>query len=175
MEVEELKGGKKQLVISEIPYTMIGSGISKFLNDVASLVETKKTTDIVDISNQSSKEGIRIVLELKRGADVENLKNMLYKKTRLEDTFGVNMLAVADGRPETLGLKKIIEHHVDFQFELATRKYQTLLTKEREKSEVQEGLIKACDVIDLVIEILRGSKSVKDARACLVNGRDGQH
>ena len=170
VEVEDLKGGKKQLVISEIPYTMIGTGISKFLNDVANLVETKKTTDIVDISNQSSKEGIRIVLELKKGADVENLKNMLYKKTRLEDTFGVNMLAVADGRPETLGLKKIIEHHVDFQFELATRKYQTLLAKEKEKSEVQEGLIKACDVIDLIIEILRGSKSVKDARACLVHG-----
>lgn len=170
VEVEDLKGGKKQLVISEIPYTMIGTGISKFLNDVANLVESKKTTDIVDISNQSSKEGIRIVLELKKGVDVENLKNMLYKKTRLEDTFGVNMLAVADGRPETLGLKKIIEHHVDFQFELATRKYQTLLAKEKEKSEVQEGLIKACDVIDLIIEILRGSKSVKDARACLVNG-----
>lgn len=170
VEVEDLKVGKKQLVISEIPYTMIGTGISKFLNDVANLVESKKTTDIVDISNQSSKEGIRIVLELKKGADVENLKNMLYKKTRLEDTFGVNMLAVADGRPETLGLKKIIEHHVDFQFELATRKYQTLLAKEKEKSEVQEGLIKACDVIDLIIEILRGSKSVKDARACLVNG-----
>ncbi len=170
VEIEELKGGKKQLVISEIPYTMIGTGIGKFLNDVANLVETKKTTDIVDISNQSSKEGIRIVLELKRGADAENLKNMLYKKTRLEDTFGVNMLAVADGRPETLGLKKIIEHHVDFQFELSTRKYKTLLAKEQEKSEVQEGLIKACDVIDLIIEILRGSKSVKDARACLVNG-----
>ena len=170
VEIEDLKGGKKQLVISEIPYTMIGTGISKFLNDVANLVETKKTTDIADISNQSSKEGIRIVLELKKGADVENLKNMLYKKTRLEDTFGVNMLAVADGRPETLGLKKIIEHHVDFQFELATRKYQTLLAKEKEKSEVQEGLIKACDVIDLIIEILRGSKSVKDARACLVHG-----
>ena len=170
VEVEELKGGKKQLVITEIPYTMIGSGIGKFLNDVAALVESKKTTDIVDISNQSSKEGIRIVLELKRGADVENLKNMLYKKTRLEDTFGVNMLAVADGRPETLGLKAIIEHHVDFQFELATRKYKTLLAKEEERREVQEGLIKACDVIDLIIEILRGSKSVKDARACLVNG-----
>lgn len=170
VEVEDLKGGKKQLVISEIPYTMIGTGISKFLNDVAGLVESKKTTDIVDISNQSSKEGIRIVLELKKGADVENIKNMLYKKTRLEDTFGVNMLAVADGRPETLGLKKIIEYHVDFQFELATRKYQTLLAKEKEKSEVQEGLIKACDVIDLIIEILRGSSSVKDARECLVNG-----
>lgn len=170
VEVEELKNGKKQLVISEIPYTMIGAGIGKFLNDVAALVETKKTTDIVDISNQSSKEGIRIVLELKRGADVENLKNMLYKKTRLEDTFGVNMLAVADGRPETLGLKSIIEHHVDFQFELMTRKYNTLLSKELEKKEVQEGLINACDVIDLIIEILRGSTSVKDARACLVHG-----
>ena len=170
VEVEELKGGKKQLVITEIPYTMIGSGIGKFLNDVANLVETKKTTDIVDISNQSSKEGIRIVLELKKGADVENLKNMLYKKTRLEDTFGVNMLAVANGRPETLGLKEIIEHHVDFQFELMTRKYKTLLAKELEKKEIQEGLIKACDVIDLIIEILRGSKSVKDARECLVNG-----
>ena len=170
VETEELKGGKKQLVITEIPYTMIGSGIGKFLNDVAGLVESKKTTDIVDISNQSSKEGIRIVLELKKGADVENLKNMLYKKTRLEDTFGVNMLAVANGRPETLGLKAIIEHHVDFQFELATRKYKTLLAKELERKEVQEGLIKACDVIDLIIEILRGSKSVKDARNCLVNG-----
>lgn len=170
VEIEELKGGKKQLVISEIPYTMIGTGIGKFLNDVAGLVETKKTTDIVDISNQSSKEGIRIVIELKKGADAENIRNMLYKKTRLEDTFGVNMLAVADGRPETLGLKKIIEYHVDFQFELATRKYQTLLAKEQEKSEVQEGLIKACDVIDLIIEILRGSNSVKDAKACLVNG-----
>ena len=88
VDVEEVKGGKKRLVISEIPYTMIGSGIGKFLNDVANLIETKKTNDIVDISNQSSKEGIRIVLELKKDADIENLKNMLYKKTKLEDTFG---------------------------------------------------------------------------------------
>ena len=170
VEVEEMKGGKKRLVITEIPYTMIGAGIGKFLNDVCALVETKKTNDIVDISNMSSKEGIRIVIELKKGADVENLTNMLYKKTRLEDTFGVNMLAVADGRPETMGLKKIIEHHVDFQFELATRKYKTLLAKERDKKEIQEGLIKACDVIDLIIEILRGSQSVADARACLTQG-----
>ena len=170
VEVEEMKGGKKRLVITEIPYTMIGAGIGKFLNDVCALVETKKTNDIVDISNMSSKEGIRIVIELKKGADVENLTNMLYKKTRLEDTFGANMLAVADGRPETMGLKKIIEHHVDFQFELATRKYKTLLAKERDRKEIQEGLIKACDVIDLIIEILRGSQSVADARACLTQG-----
>ena len=170
VDTEEMKGGKKRLVITEIPYTMIGAGIGKFLNDVCNLVENKKTSDIVDISNQSSKEGIRIVIELKRGADVENLTNMLYKKTRLEDTFGVNMLAVAGGRPETMGLRKIIEHHVDFQFELATRKYQTLLSKELDKKEIQEGLIKACDVIDLIIEILRGSKNVKDAKACLTKG-----
>ena len=133
VDVEEMKGGKKKIVISEIPYTMIGAGIGKFLNDVCNLVETKKTNDIVDISNQSSKAGIRIVLELRKNADTENLINMLYKKTRLEDTFGVNMLAVVDGRPETLGLKKIIEHHIDFQFEVNTRKYQTLLKKEQNK------------------------------------------
>ncbi len=170
VEVEKGKNGKNLLVITEIPYTMVGANIGKFLNDVASLVETKKTTDIVDISNQSSKEGIRIVLELKKGADVENLKNMLYKKTRLEDTFGVNMLAVAEGRPETLGLKQIIEHHVDFQFDVATRKYQNLLKKEQENREVQEGLIKACDVIDLIIEILRGSKSREQVKNCLIKG-----
>ena len=170
VEVEKGKGGKDRLVITEIPYTMIGANIGKFLNDIYSLVEAKKTSDIVDITNQSSKEGIRIVLELKKGADVENLKNLLYKKTKLEDTFGVNMLAVADGKPETMGIVPIIRHHVNFQYELATRKYQTLLAKERDKKEIQEGLIKATDVIDLIIEILRGSKNVKDARACLTDG-----
>lgn len=170
VETEKGKNGRTLLVISEIPYPMIGANIGKFLNDVAALVETKKTTDILDISNQSSKEGIRIVLELKKGADVENLTNMLYKKTRLEDTFGVNMLAVADQRPETLGLRQIIEHHVDFQFEVATRKYTSLLNKERENREIQEGLIRACDVIDLIIEILRGSKSREQVKNCLVNG-----
>ena len=170
VETVKLKGGRQQLVITEIPYTMIGANIGKFLNDIASLVESKKTTDIVDISNQSSKEGIRIVLDLKRDADVENLTNMLYKKTKLEDTFGVNMLAVADGRPETLSLKQVIEHHVDFVFDVTTRKYTTLLNKEQEKKEIQEGLIKACDVIDLIIEILRGSKSREQVKKCLVEG-----
>lgn len=170
VEVEQVKGGKERIVITEIPYTMMGANIGKFLNDVAALVETKKTTDIVDISNQSSKDGIRIVLELKKNADTRNLINMLYKKTRLEDTFSVNMLAVVNGRPETLGLKSIVEHHIEFQFELATRKYKNLLGKELAKKEIQEGLIKACDVIDLIIEILRGSKSRDQVRKCLVDG-----
>ncbi len=173
VEVEKGKGGKDKIVITEIPYTMVGLGIGKFLNDVGNLAETKKTTDIVDISNQSSKEGIRIVLELKKGADAERICNLLYKKTRLEDTFGVNMLAVADGKPETMGLVPMIRHHVRFQFEIATRKYRTLLQRELEKREIQEGLIRACDVIDLIIEILRGSKRIKEARACLIEGEVG--
>ncbi len=170
VEYEKLKGGKERLVITEIPYTMIGANIGKFLNDVYTLVETKKTSDIVDITNQSAGEDIRIVLDLKKGADVEALKNLLYKKTKLEDTFGVNMLAVANGRPETLGIVPIIRHHVNFQYEIATRKYKTLLAKELDKKEIQEGLIEACNVIDLIIEILRGSTSVADAKACLTQG-----
>ena len=164
------KGDKDRLVITEIPYTMIGAGIGKFISDVVELIETKKTQDITDISNESSKEGIRIVLELKKNVDVDKLINMLYKKTKLEDTFGVNMLAIVDGRPETLGLKQIITHHIDFQFELATRKYTTLLNKELDNKEIKEGLIRACNIIDLIIEILRGSRNLKMAKDCLITG-----
>nr|MCR4842471.1 DNA topoisomerase [Eubacterium sp.] len=170
VEIEKVKGGKERIVITEIPYTMIGAGIGKFLNDVYSLVENRKAPEITDISNQSSKDGIRIVIEVKKGTDVNNLCNLLYKKTRLEDTFGVNMLAVSEGRPETLGLKQILSACADFQYEVFGRKYRTMLAKEMDKKEIQEGLIKACDVIDLIIEILRGSKNVKDAKACLVEG-----
>ncbi|MCM1327552.1 MAG: DNA topoisomerase 4 subunit A [Bacteroidales bacterium] len=170
VEFEKAKGGKTNVVITEIPYPMIGANIGKFLSDVAALSETKKTQDIVDISNQSSKEGIRIVIELRRDADPENFVNMLYKKTRLEDTFGVNMLAIYNGRPEIMGLRQVIKANVDFQYQTATRKYNNLLEKELEKKEIQEGLIKACNVIDLVIEILRGSKDRNMAKACLVEG-----
>lgn len=172
LEFEKGKGREKdKLVITEIPYTMIGVGIGKFISDVIDLVETKKTTDIVDISNGSDENGIRIVLELKKGADVEKLKNILYKKTKLEDTFGVNMLAIADGRPEVMGLKSIIKYNVDFQYELAQRKYTTLLNKALEQKEIKEGLIKATNIIDLIIEIIRGSQSQKQVKACLVHGK----
>ncbi|NBH72605.1 DNA topoisomerase 4 subunit A [Clostridiaceae bacterium] len=170
VELGRRRSDKDKLIISEIPYTMIGAGINKFLMDVADLVESRKLTDVVDISNQSSKEGIRIVLELKRDADVEKIKNILYKKTKLEDTFGVNMLAIAKGRPETLNLRGILKNYLDFQYENATRKYQALLDKELERKEIREGLIKACDVIDLIIAILRGAKNLKDAKACLMHG-----
>ncbi len=170
VETEKGKNSHINLVITEIPYTMIGAGIGKFMADVAELAEKKITNDIIDISNQSSKEGIRIVIELKKDTDVENFTNLLYKKTKLEDTFGVNMLAIDNGRPETMSLRDIMRACADFQFEVATRKYTTLLKKEQEKKEIQEGLIKACNVIDLVIEILRGSKDRAMAKNCLVNG-----
>lgn len=173
-----LEEGKKRsqrdrLVITEIPYTMIGANIGKFIADVVGLIESKKTTDIVDVSNESSKEGIRIVLELKKNADVERLKNLLYKKTRLEDTFGVNMLAIADGRPELLGLRDIVRLHTEFHYEIVSRKYKTLLEKEQVQKEIKEGLIRACDIIDLIIEILRGSKNLAEAKACLMTGDTG--
>ena len=170
VDVEKGKNGHVNIVISQIPYTMVGANISKFLMDVAALSESKKTNDIVDISNQSGKEGIRIVIECKKDTDTEQFINMLYKKTKLEDTFGVNMLAVANSRPETLSLAEIFKHCSDFQFAVATRKYRNLLNKELEKKEIQEGLIKACNLIDLIIEILRGSKDRNMAKECLVHG-----
>ncbi len=169
-EPGKTKADKDKLVITEIPYTMIGANIGKFISDICDLIENRKLTDVVDISNESSKDGIRIALELKKNADVDKIKNTLYAKTRLEDTFGVNMLAIVDGRPETLGLKKIIEENVKFQYEITDRKYTYLLNKEIEQKEIKEGLIKACNIIDLIIEILRGSNSLKDAKDCLVNG-----
>ncbi len=172
MEVElgKRRADRDKLVISEIPYTMIGAGINKCLTDIAELVESKKLPDVVDISNQSNKEGIRIVLELKKDADIDKIKNILYKKTKLEDTFGVNMLAIVKGRPETLSLTGILANYLEFQYENNTRKYKVLLEKELEKKEIREGLIAACDCIDLIIAILRGAKNLKDAKACLMNG-----
>ena len=172
-EIEKGRAGHINLVITEIPYTMIGAGIGKFLSDVAALAEKKITNDIIDITNQSDKEGVRIVIELRKDTDIENFKNLLYKKTRLEDTFGVNMLAIRDGRPETLSLREILKANTDFLYQTTTRKYENLLEKERKKREIQEGLIKAVNVIDLIIEILRGARDRKTVKNCLVNGETG--
>lgn len=169
--LESGKNGKMNIVITEIPYTMIGAGIGKFMSDVAALAENRTCPEIVDISNQSSKEGIRIVIECRKGADAANIRNILFKKTKLEDTFGVNMLVVSNGRPETMSLRDLIEAHVDFQYETATKKYQFLLAREEEQREIQEGLIRAVDCIDLIIEILRGSRNRKEAVDCLVSGK----
>jgi len=164
------KSEHDSIVITEIPYTMIGMAIGKFLNDVADLVEKKVFPEITDISNQSGKDGIKIVLELKNGTDGEKLLSGLYKKTKLEDTFGVNMLCICDGKPKVLGLKEILQESIKFQYEINRRKYTTLLGKEQNRREIQEGLIKAVDIIDLIIEIIRGSKKLQTAKDCLISG-----
>lgn len=174
VEIEKSKNGKIKVIISEIPYTMIGANISKFLSDVAALYESKKAPEIVDISNQSSKEGIHIVIELKKDSDADNFINLLYKKTRLEDTFGVNMLSISNQKPEIMGIKEIIKKNVDFQYEVTRRKYTNLLEKEQKKKEIQEGLIRACSIIDLIIEILRGSKDRTMVKNCLIHGTTDQ-
>lgn len=133
------RGDKDKLVITEIPYTMVGNGIEKFLMDVSNLVDDKTLPEITDISNQSSKEGIRIVLELKSGSDVERVKNILYRKTKLEDTFGVNMLVIKDKRPEVFNLKKIMATWIHFQNEILTKKYSFLLKKEEEDTKLKVG------------------------------------
>lgn len=172
IQFEKGKGREKdRLVITEIPYTMIGNNITKFMSDVALLIDSKQANEITDISNESSKDGIRIVLELKKNADTDYLTNLLYKKTKLEDTFGVNMLATVNGRPETLSLIDIFKHFTDFQIDINKRKYSTLLEKELINKEIKEGLIKAVDCIDLIIEILRGSKKLDDAKQCLIYGK----
>lgn len=169
-EKKEGRSDRDKLVVTEIPYTMIGQGIMKFMQDVAQLVEDKILPEIVDISNQSDKNGIRIVLELKTGADIERIQNILYKKTRLEDTFGVNMLAIHEGRPETMTLRGILKAYLKFQYEILTNKYQNLLEKELARKEIQDGLIKAVDLIDAIIALLRNSKSQTDAKQALMNG-----
>lgn len=171
--VHEKTRQSNRLIITEIPYTMIGSGMAGFLNDVASLVDSKQIPDIIDISNQSSKDGIKIVMDLKKSVteeEVENIKAILFQKTKLEDTFGVNMLAIANGRPETLSLKSALEYHIEFLYDINTRKYTSMLQKEKSKSEIQEGLIKAIDVLDAVIETIRGSQTREAAKNCLMTG-----
>lgn len=169
-EKKEGRSDRDKLVVTEIPYTMIGQGIMKFMQDVAQLVEDKILPEIIDISNQSDKNGIRIVLELKANADIERIQNILYKKTRLEDTFGVNMLAIHEGRPETMTLRGILKAYLKFQYEILTNKYQNLLEKELARKEIQDGLIKAVDLIDAIIALLRNCKNQADAKRALMNG-----
>ena len=149
---------------------MVGAGISKFMSDVAQLVEDKKLPEITDISNQSDKNGVRIVLDLKQGTDIERITNILYKKTKLEDTFGVNMLAINEGRPETMTLRAILKAYLKFQYQILDSKYKNLLQKETDKKEIQDGLIKAVDLIDAIIALLRSSNSQVDAKKALMTG-----
>ena len=167
---ETLSNGRVNIVITEIPYTMIGA-IDKFMDAVAALVHTRATQDITDIKNFSGKEGIRIVIETKKGANIDRVINMLYKKAKLEDVFGYNAMAISNGLPKQFSLIEIIKEFNEFNSINYTKRYQYLLEKENIAREVKEGLVRAIDCVDLIIEILRGSKKVADAKECLMHGK----
>ena len=168
-EIENGDSGRKNIVITEIPYTIAGNKI-KLVESLSSLIKDKVFEEIYDVRDESSKEGIRIVIEVKKDRDIENLLNGLYKKTVMEDTYAVNLLAIKDQEPVIFSLKGLITEFVDFQVEIYTKEYNYLLDKAQKRLEIVGGLIRATDVIDLIIEVLRGSSSVKQAKACLMGG-----
>ncbi len=168
-EIEKGDNGRNNIIITEIPYTVAGNK-TKLVESLVALMKDKVFDEMYDVRDESSKEGIRIVIEVKKDRDIDNLLNGLYKKTALEDTYSMNLLAVKDQQPITFSLKSLIEEFVYFQEEIYTKEYQYLLNKANARLEIVNGLIKAIDVIDLIIEILRGSSSIKQARACLIHG-----
>ena len=161
--------GRKNIVVTEIPYTVAGNK-TKLVESLVLLMKDKVFDEIYDVRDESSKEGIRIVIEVKKDRDIDNLMNGLYKKTPLEDTYSANFLAVNKQQPEVFPLRKLIKEFVSFQEELYTKEYKHLLKKATDRLEIVDGLIRATDVIDLIIEILRGSSSLKQAKACLIHG-----
>ena len=167
-ELENSDGGRKNIVFTEIPYTAAGNK-TRLVENLTQLMKDKVFEEIYDVRDESSKD-IRIVVEVKKDRNIENLLNGLFKKTGLEDTYAVNMLAIKAQQPYLFHLKSLIEEFVLFQEELYTKEYQHLLKKAEERLEIVGGLIRATDVIDLIIEILRGSSSVKQAKACLTAG-----
>lgn len=169
VHVEDGERGKKNIVITEIPYTMIGA-IDAFMDTIAELSRNKTMPDVTDIRNLSDKDGVRIIVELRKDADVEYNLNVLYKKAKLEDTFGYNATLLSKKVPAIMPLSRIINEFLEFYRETLTRKYKGLLDKEKKQAEIKEGLIKAMDVIDTIIEILRGSTKVDMAKKCLMKG-----
>lgn len=168
VEIEPSENGRKSIVITEIPYTSAGNK-TKLVESLVGLMKDKVFDEIYDVRDESSSD-VRIVIEVKKDRDIENLLNGLYKKSPMEDTYGVNMLAVKDNQPILFNLKTLIQEFVLFQEELYTRQYEHLLDKAGKRQEIVNGLIRAVDIIDLIIEILRGSTSVAQAKACLTSG-----
>ncbi len=170
INIENGENGRKNIIVTEIPYTIAGNK-TKLVESIVTLMRDKVFDEIYDVRDESSKEGIRIVIEVKKDKNIENLLNGLYKKTLLEDTYGVNLLAVKNLQPVIFNLKGIIREFVQFQDELYTNEYKYLLNKESDRLETVKGLIRATDIIDLIIEILRGSSSIKMAKDCLMFGK----
>lgn len=170
IEVEDLKGGRKNLIISEIPYSFAGNK-TRLIENFIDLVNDRKLDEISDVRDESSKDGIRIVLEVKKGINTEHLINKLYQTTKLEDTVSVNMLSIVNNRPAVLSLRDMIGEYTKFLIESYKREFSFDLNNLEKDREVKEGLIKAYDLIDLIIEIIRGSKDRQSVFQCLTIGK----
>ncbi|MET0751247.1 MAG: DNA gyrase subunit A, partial [Solirubrobacterales bacterium] len=167
--VEPLKGGRESIVVSELPFQVKKGGDGGLVTKIADLVREKKINGISDLRDESDRSGMRLVIELKRGGDpAEVVLNQLYKHTQMQNTFGVNMVALVDGVPRTLSLKELIEAYVDHQRDVVTRRTQYELRRAEARAHILEGLLIALDNLDAVIELIRGSADTDEARDGLI-------
>ncbi|MGB9720784.1 MAG: DNA gyrase subunit A [bacterium] len=165
IKIEDIKGGKQAIVIMEIPYQVNKSSL---LEKMAQLIKEKKIEDISDLRDESDKDGIRVVIELKRDANPEIVLNNLYKYTNLQTTFSIQILALVDGVPRTISLKQALRHFLDFRFEVITRRTKFELAEAEKKAHILEGLKIAIENIDEVVNIIKKSADVKVAKERLM-------
>lgn len=163
-EIEEMKNGKEQIIITEIPY-MVNK--ARLIVSIADLVKDKRIDGITNIRDESDRDGMRVVIELRRDVNAQIILNQLYKFSQLQETVGAIMLALVDGVPKVLNLKEILQHYIDFQVEIIRRRTQFDLDKALERSHILEGLKKALDIIDEIIATLKASKTVPEGRQAL--------
>ena len=164
-EIEPMSGGKQRIVVTELPY-MVNK--ARLIQKIAELVKEKKIDGITDLRDESSREGMRIVIELRKDANANIILNQLYKHTQMQDTFGVIMLALVNQEPKVLNLLEMLQYYLKHQEEVVTRRTKFELNKAEERAHILEGLLIALDNIDEVIRIIRGSKSVADAKLSLM-------
>jgi DNA gyrase subunit A len=165
---EPLRGGKDALIVSELPFMVKKGGDGGLITKIADLVRDKKLEGISDLRDESDRSGMRLVIELKRGADPNIVTNNLYKRTQLQQAFGLNMVALVDGVPRTLSLKELIHHYVAHQREVVTRRTQYELRRAEARAHILEGLLIALDNLDAVIELIRASADTDIARSGLI-------
>ena len=155
-EIEEMHGGKSRIIVTEIPYQV---NKARLVEKIAELVHDKRVEGISDLRDESDRNGMRIVIELKKDVNANVILNQLYKHTQMQDTFGVIMLALVDGEPKVLNLREMLSHYLTFQEEVVTRRTQYDLDRAKERLHILEGLIIALDNIDEVVEIIKKSPS----------------
>lgn len=164
-ETETLPNGKSQIIVTELPYMVNKANLIK---NIADLVRDKKIDGITAIRDETNREGMRIVIELRRDANANVILNLLYKHTQMQDTFGVIMLALINNQPKVMNLMEVLEHYLSHQVDVVTRRTKYDLDKAEARAHLLEGLIKALDVIDEVIARIRASKTVADAKESLI-------